>query len=160
MGAAKVRIGVIGAGNTLMGDDGVGIAVLELLRGKLPEKVELVDLGTAGLSLLHILAKLDIAIIVDAVDFGGSPGESRIMTPEEVRSTKKVGLSTHDCDLLGVIELSRGLGECPGAIVILAIQPYKVGPSTELSRPIRDELYNFVGRIVKMVRDMADGSQT
>ncbi|MDI6689944.1 MAG: hydrogenase maturation protease [Actinomycetota bacterium] len=61
----------MGVGNSLMGDDGVGIAVLALLKNEtLPENVCIIDIGMSSLSLLHALTELDAAIIVDAVDFG------------------------------------------------------------------------------------------
>jgi len=140
------RIGIIGVGNPLMGDDGVGIAVVELLRGEsLPENVSIIDIGTGGTSLLHALAKLDAAIIVDAVDFGGAHGETRCFSPEEIESIKCVsGLSTHESDLLKIIKLSKELDECPETVMIFAIQPADMAPSTGLSISLQRVLSKFV----------------
>ena len=152
----KIRkVGVIGVGNTLMGDDGVGDAVLKSLRNKdLPENVTLIDIGASGLNLLHVLAKLDVAIIVDATDFGGHPGETRCFMPGDLRSLKRTGLSTHECDLLNVIELSKELDELPETILIFAIQPSTMGPDMGLSLPLKSKLPEFAKEVRHMVVDM------
>jgi len=148
------KIGIIGVGNIFMGDDGVGAAVLELLKNEpLPENVMLINNGTSGMSLLHTLARLDAAIIVDAVDFGGSPGEACGFTPEDVKSTKQVpGLSTHECDLLSVIELSGKLCECPETIIIFGIQPAAMISSKELSPALKMKLPELVKDILGIIR--------
>jgi len=155
------RIGIIGAGNVLMGDDGVGIAVLELLKNEaIPENISIIDAGTGGLSLLHALAKLESAIIVDAVDFGGAPGETRRFTPEDA-STMKVcpGVSTHESDLLKILKLSDNLGECPETVIIYAIQPSNVSPSMELSQSIKTKLPEIVEDILETIRSITSCQQ-
>lgn len=147
------RIGIIGVGNIFMGDDGAGSCVLKLLENEsLPENVAVINEGARGISLLHILTKLDTAIIIDAVDFGGVPGEICCFTPEEVKSEKQIsGLSTHECDLLDVIELSRKLGECPENIIVFGIQPSAV-TSGELSPPLKTKLPELAEHILELVR--------
>jgi hydrogenase maturation protease len=141
----------------LMGDDGVGPAVLEALRGEsLPENVSLINVGTGGLALLHVLARLDAAIIVDAVDFGGAPGEARHLSPESLKSVKQVpGISTHEGDVLRTIEMSRGLGECPKTITILAIQPASMQPSMALSPALAERLPEYVRAVLRMISDIS-----
>ena len=70
------KVVVIGIGNILLSDEGVGIRVVEELRKReLPEGVELHDGATLGLTLLNFLDGADKAIIVDAVKAGGNPGD-------------------------------------------------------------------------------------
>ncbi|MDI6821611.1 MAG: hydrogenase maturation protease [Actinomycetota bacterium] len=151
------RIGIIGVGNSLMGDDGVGIAVLALLKNEtLPENVFIIDIGMSSLNLLHALTELDAAIIVDAVDFGGSPGEKRCFSPENIKSIKRSsGQSTHEYDLLNMIELSNKLGECPETVIIFAIQPANLFPSMELSSTLKMILPNLVKDILEIIRHVA-----
>lgn len=139
---SKKRTAIIAIGNPLMGDDGAGIAALEMLReGELPEGVELIDMGTGGLSLLHLLAELEIAIILDAVDFGGTPGDVRVFQHSEARTTKELSsLSLHDCDVMEVLSLARRLGQCPDRVVICAIQPAEMAPGTGLSPQVKGSL--------------------
>ena len=155
---APKNLGIIGIGNTTMGDDGVGPAVLEaLLRGGfLPENVSLVNIGTGGMSLLHALAKLDAVIILDAVDFGGSPGEVRHLSPEGLKSVKQVpGISTHEGDVLKTIDMSRELGECPRTILILAIQPASMQPSMALSPALAERLPEYSQAVLRMISDIS-----
>ncbi|PKP54569.1 MAG: hydrogenase maturation protease [Candidatus Altiarchaeales archaeon HGW-Altiarchaeales-3] len=149
------RISIIGIGNIFMGDDGVGASVLELLKNEsLPGNVSIINKGTRGLSLIHTLAEFDIAIIIDAVDFGGKPGETCCFTPGDVKSTKQIsGLSTHECDLLTVIELSKKLDECPGKIIIMGIQPSSMAPTGELSPSIKMKLHEIVKSVMEVIHN-------
>lgn len=116
------KTAIIGIGNTLMSDDGAGVRVLEHL-GDLPEHVSVVELATGGMTLLHHLEDYERVFIVDAVDFGGRPGEIRVFNPEEVRTLKTVGYSLHDLDILKVLDLAKQLGMLPELVRIIAIQP-------------------------------------
>ena len=148
-----MKLGVIGIGNTLMGDDGVGVVLLELLRRELlPKDVSLFDVGAGGFTLIHSLAKLDAAIIIDAVDFGGVPGEAASLRPENLRSVKDdCGLSTHGGDVLKMLELSRELGECPKDIIIYAIQPETMEPSMRLSSLIEMKLPVYARDVIEII---------
>jgi len=148
-----MKLGIIGVGNTLMGDDGVGVALLELLRGEsLPEDVSLIDIGAGGFNLAHSLAKLDVAIIIDAVDFGGAPGEAASLRPENLRSIKEnCELTTHGGDMLNVLALSRALGECPETIIIYAIQPETMEPSMNLSSLLETKLPVYAKDVIEII---------
>ena len=149
------RVGIIGAGNSFMGDDGVGTAVLKLLMNEpIPEDVGLIDIGTSGLNLLHSLAKIsDTAVIVDAVDFGGAVAETRCFSLEDIKSIKQSpGLSSHECDLLKMIELSKKLGECPKTIMIFAIQPASMAPSMKLSPLLKMKLPEFAKDVIEIIK--------
>lgn len=140
---------IIGIGNTLMSDDGAGVRVLEYLDG-LPAHVEVVELATGGMTLLHHLEKYPKVIIVDAADFGGSPGEVRIFTPEEVTSIKTVGYSLHDLDILAVLRLAKQLGTHPDTVIIAAIQPASVDMKEGLSGAVQQALPGLARRIAEM----------
>lgn len=77
--------GLIGIGNPFMGDDGIGPLLIERLRasGVLDDQIRLIDGGTGGMSVVHELALLDAAVIVDAGDFGGQPGDYRIFSVQK-----------------------------------------------------------------------------
>jgi hydrogenase maturation protease len=81
----KTQIRIIGIGNPLMGDDGLGIAAIAHLQQKpLPPGIELIDGGCGGLSLLALLAECRQAIIIDAADFGATPGSIKILTAADL----------------------------------------------------------------------------
>lgn len=145
------RTAVIGIGNVMMSDDGAGVRVLELLR-KLPKDVEIIELATGGMTLLHKLDGLDTAILVDAVDFGGRPGEVRVFKPDEVTSIKTVGYSLHDLDILKVLDLARQMGTLPKMVFIVAVQPKSLEMGEGLSPEVEGSLPVIAGRIAELLR--------
>jgi hydrogenase maturation protease len=138
---------IIGLGNPLMSDEGVGIHVLRALAeraGDLPG-ADLVDAGTSAMAALHAMAHRRRAIFVDCAFMGAEPGAVRRFTPSQVSSRKELaGFSLHEGDLLDAIELSRQLGECPEQVVIFGIQPERVAPGETLSAVLRDRLAEYV----------------
>lgn len=150
------RIAIIGIGNPLMSDDGAGVAVLDILRDSVPAGVEIIELGSGGLTLLHRMEGFDSVVLADAVDFGGEPGEVRVFSPDDVNSVKTVGYSLHDVDILKVIELARKMGHCPERIMIAAIQPVNLDHSAEMTSAVRDNLEVLAGKIRELVTEWAE----
>ena len=143
------KTAIIGIGNTLMTDDGAGVRVLEHL-GKLPDHVSILELATGGMTLLHHLEDFNRVIIADAVDFGGSPGEIRIFTPDEVSSIKTVGYSLHDLDILMVLNLAKKMGTLPEEVVIAAIQPASLEMKEGLTPRVEAALPELARRISEL----------
>jgi hydrogenase maturation protease len=148
--ARPKKIAVIGIGNVLMSDDGAGVRVLAIL-SPLPKNAAIIELATGGMSLLHKLEGLDTAIIVDAVDFGGKPGEVRVFTPEDVTTIKTVGYSLHDLDILKVLELAKQMGTLPKRVFIAAIQPVSFEMGDGLSSEVESALPELAARIRQML---------
>ncbi len=140
------HLGVIGIGNILMCDDGIGMLLLERLAKNHPDihRVEYIHAGSGGMNVLHDLARLDMAIIVDSGNFGGQPGQFRIFSPEDVESIKLMPRqSLHEADLLKVIELSNALGESPGIIRIMIIQPERVEMGEGISESLTGRIDEY-----------------
>ena len=139
-GESTPRIAIIGIGNPMMSDDGIGPRLVAELEGSVPG-VDLIDMGTGGMQLVHVLAGYDAVLIIDSADMGLSPGEFRVFSPDHVVSFKETrAYSLHDWDLMRSIEISRQLGEAPARILILAVQPgslaMREGLSPEVGRGI------------------------
>lgn len=136
----KKRIGIIGLGNPLRGDDGVGLVLLRYLQGykkTLSKEIDFIDGGTGGMNLVHLLENYDSVFLLDAVDFKGTPGELRKFTVEEAKNQKvQWFLSTHEPDFLSVYAILQQLGKVPTQVMIFGVQPkdvsYKVGFSKEI----------------------------
>jgi len=149
------RIGVIGIGNPLRRDDGIGIVLLERLVGRkdeLPAGIEYIDGGTGGMNLLHLLARFDIVVLIDAVKFCEHTGKSKLFKAEDVYSKKiQVKTSTHDSDFLKIMQLSEELGESPDEVYIFGVQPkdtsHGSNPSPELQQKIDLLLDNLISEI-------------
>jgi len=151
----KKRIAVIAIGNELMGDDGIACAVLNALsKEKTSQNVDLVDGGTGGISLIHMIRKYKKVIFIDSGDFGGNPGEIKIFTPKEAVSTKEtMRYSLHEGDLLELIHLSKEIGEAPESVKIVAIQPKKI----ELNTTLSPELIDAIPEIVRDIKSLLEG---
>ena len=135
------RNAIIGIGNPLRRDDGIGIHLLQSLmkdRSTLPPNLELIDAGTGGMNLVHLLARFDVVLIIDAVHFGIPAGESRLLSPDEVRTNKTLSTtSTHMVDVLSLLRLSEQLHELPQKLYIFGVQPIDMAHGTDLSQTLQ-----------------------
>jgi len=140
---------IIGMGNPLMSDEGIGIHVIaQLQRVMLGDSVEVLDLGTSGMRALHELEGRDMVVFVDCALMGTEPGTIRRFTPEDVE-TKKIQprLSLHEGDLLNTIALAERLGTAPERIVIFGIEPKTIDPGETLSPALAARLDQYVAAI-------------
>jgi hydrogenase maturation protease len=139
-----LRIAVLGLGNLLMGDEGVGIHVLHKLKERgPPEGVELVDGGTAGIDLLPVLKQADRVIIIDAVRAGGRPGSIYRFKPEDLKGETPMALSLHQFSLQDVLHSAHLLGIEP-EITIIGVEPKRIAPGLELSEELQEVLPQLV----------------
>ena len=145
---------VIGLGNPLMADEGVGIVLIEELAkqaaaGTLPsEDVEYHDGGTGGMYLLHSIAERQKAILIDCCLMGAEPGTLKRFTPDDVNSVKQMAhLSLHEVDILKVIELAKQIGQCPDEIVIFGIEPLKIKPQMHLNDTLGAKIPDYIDAI-------------
>ena len=136
------KIVVIGVGNLLLKDEGVGVhAALELQEKALPPGVEVFDGGGGGTGLLDLFQGAGKAVIIDAADMTRPPGTVVRFTPDEVRS--RAGgpkLSAHEVGLLEVLELARALGQCPPEVVIIGVQPGEISWGMDLTPEVQAAL--------------------
>ena len=124
---------VIGLGNLLMADEGVGVRLVRALAAQFPA-VDFCELGTGGMAVLHALAGRRKAVLLDCARMDQPPGTIRRFVPDQVASGKALpGFSLHEGDLLEILALSRRLGECPETVVIFGIQPASLAPGESLS---------------------------
>jgi hydrogenase maturation protease len=136
------RVLVLGVGNLLRGDEGVGVhAVRALTKRPLPPYVDVVDGGTMGLDLLHFMESYDRVLIIDAVEAGEEPGAILRFTPKDVTSQAgDFAISLHQTELLEIFALAAYLGRDLPPIVIYGVQPEAMGWSTELSATVEKRL--------------------
>ena len=140
---------VIGLGNPLMSDEGIGVRVVQALEsGAVHPRADFIDAGTSGMKALHAMAGRAKAILVDCAKMGAAPGTLRRFGPDQVASRKQLpGFSLHEGDLLNAIELSRRIGECPAEVVIFGIEPERV----EMGESLSPSLARRLGEYVKAV---------
>jgi hydrogenase maturation protease len=124
---------VVGLGNPILSDDGVGMCVVEALEGKINQKEVTVTGGSvSGLSLLELLAGYDRAIIIDAIQtVGGQVGQIYKLDPAAFDFTRHAA-SPHDVNFTTALELGRRLGlPQPQQIIIFAIEVADVNNFSE-----------------------------
>jgi hydrogenase maturation protease len=108
----KNDIVVLGLGNPLMSDEGIGGFLIDRLlesKDSYPN-VDFIEAGTGGLAILRLIADRKKAIIIDCAYMGKSPGTMAKFEPKEVQSIKKLlHYSLYEMDILKIIDLARQL---------------------------------------------------
>lgn len=140
---------ILGVGNLLLSDDGVGVRVIQKLQEEhtLPAEVETVDGGTCGLDLLHFLEGVDHLIVVDAANLGLPPGTIKRLEGEAVPAFLSQKVSPHEINLPELLFSAKLTGIYPKKVVVFGIQPQTIETSLDLSPPVAaqvDELVNLV----------------
>jgi len=150
MSTNRRRVIVIGLGNPLMGDDGLGLAVLDELRTgyALPPEVELVDGGTWGINLLPVIEDAHELILIDAIDVGAAPGTFVRLEHERLPRYLATKISPHQVDLRDVLGLAELRGTLPANTVALGLQPQSVELRTSLSDLLRCQVGTVAGAVV------------
>jgi hydrogenase maturation protease len=140
---------VIGLGNPLMGDDGVGLAALERLRAEWRlDGVELVDGATWGLSLLPVIEDAERLVLVDAIAAHGAPGDIIELSRDRLPIYLTRKLSPHQVDMRDALAVAELRGRLPNDVVAIGVQPETVALGTELSAPVGQQLGALVGAVV------------
>lgn len=150
MSSESARTVVIGLGNPLMADDGLGLAALERLRAEwaLPPEVELVDGGTWGMSLLPIIEDAAQVVLLDAIRTGAPPGTLQVMERDALPRYLSAKLSPHQVDLRDVLALAELRGTLPHDIVAIGLEPQCVELATELSVVARGHLDDVIAAVL------------
>jgi hydrogenase maturation protease len=134
----RAKILILGIGNILLRDEGVGVRVIEYLQQReIPNDVELLDGGTAGADLLEHICGREKVIVIDAMQADYPPATIVRLTPKDLVPADVPQLSMHSLDLPQTLVMADLLG-CPAKeVVIFAIQPEKVECGMELTPAIQ-----------------------
>ncbi len=139
---------ILGIGNILLRDEGVGVRVIEQMQKlRLPDDVELVDGGTAGADLLDVLAERRKVIVIDAVQADCEPGTVLRFSADDLTRPDGVGMSLHELGLGEALIMTRQLGCAPEDVVVFGIKPREITCGLELS----EEIAASVPKVVKLV---------
>ena len=133
---ASISVLVLGVGNVLMGDEGVGIHTLRTLESSpVPDGVRLLDGGTAGINLLDDIQSVRVVVMIDATRDGRPAGSVALHRPETVGALPH-GLSAHDLGLKDLFAAAALLDRMPD-IYLFTVSVETVKPmSLELSPPV------------------------
>jgi hydrogenase maturation protease len=141
---------VLGMGNILLEDEGLGIRALEVLQRdyEWPPGVELLDGGTTGMGLLDDISRRRHLVVLDAVQTGARPGTLVVMRGDEVPVYFGIRVTPHQLGLSDVLATLALSGEQPGSVTVLGLVPASLEMSLELSGPIEAKLPELVALTV------------
>jgi hydrogenase maturation protease len=153
---SKKPIGVLvlGLGNVLLGDDGLGAAALARLEQdwRIPDGVRLEDGGTLGLSLLGLLADAEQVIIVDAVRTDDPPGSLVRIDGADVIDAVRDRLSVHQVGVADLLDAARLMDCYPAGVTLLGLVPETTDLAVERSEAIERRIDELVEAIIGEVQ--------
>lgn len=157
--AAIKNILVLGVGNTLMQDDGIGIHVTEALRKStvpLPH-LDFIDGGTIGLSLLPRIEEAHALIIVDAAEINAPPGTVRVFRGTEIeRQMSGRKKTVHEVAIADLLSTAALLKTCPLERALVAIQPASTAWGLEPTDVVRAAIPGACATIRELTREYQD----
>lgn len=147
---------VLGLGNLLLRDEGVGVRVVQALeRTAWPPDVEVVDGGTAGLTLVDQLVGRRKVIVIDAFAGHDPPGTVSRLQPADLAPSSSRSVSLHEVGLLEALAAARHLGAAPTEVVIFGVQPGSLACGLEMSLDVAQRVPELVNLVLAEVRAAA-----
>ncbi len=150
---------VLGLGNVLLGDDGIGPALIGQLLQEQPrweDRIEFLDGGTQGLALLGFLSGREAIIIIDALAMGAPPGTTRILNVSEVF---QMGVnradSAHGGNASELLALAKVLDEIPNSVFVVGVEPQNIATGYGLSESARRALPVAAKQVRDLLTDLS-----
>ncbi len=142
---------ILGLGNTLCGDDGVGIVAVERLHRDyvLPDGVYALDGGTMGLSLLPWLQDAERVILVDAILADAPPGSPVRLEGREVSHAAAHRLSVHQIGVADLLDSASLLGQSPPVMILHGVVPASMELTLDLTPEVEGAVDDLVARVVR-----------
>ena len=153
---------VIGVGNILLRDEGVGVRVASELdrlatsgHVALPPGTRVVDGGTLGLDLLPLIDDSRALLMVDAVELGAAPGTVRVLRADELQTALAGHVSPHQVGIGDLVAAARLMGTLPDAVALVAIQPGEIAVGLDLTPDVEAALPEAIRAAVGELRSLA-----
>ncbi len=148
--ASHKSVLVLGIGNLVMADDGVGVLVAQQLqqRYRFPDNVEIMDGGTLGLDLLPKLENITNLIMIDAVETGKQPGTCVRLYGEELPIALETKVSPHQMGLKDLLAVSELMGHSPAEMVLIGVQPGSIDMEIGLTAEVEAQLETLISNVL------------
>jgi len=148
---------VLGIGNTLLSDDGVGVHIVNKLNNEytFPENVTLIDGGTKGLDLLPFIEGSDRLLIVDAANFKKEPGTIDTVFGDKIPAFLSQKLSVHQIGLPDMLFAAKLMEISPSEMCLIGIQPKSMETSTEMSEEIKAKFDDLYAKVLDKLKEWA-----
>lgn len=150
-----MRILVLGIGNLLLGDEAVGVRIVEALeqRYRLPAHVEVLDGGTSGMELMEMMADRDHLIVADAVLTGAKPGSVAVLYDEEIPALFTRKVSPHQLGLSDVLMALRLTDEFPRRLTLVGVVPESLEPGIGLSAVVSQAIEPALAQVLLALQE-------
>lgn len=143
---------ILGIGNILLKDEGVGVHVVERLKNvNLPPDVEVMDGGVMGLDLLFYIEGRKKVIVIDTAKAGQPPGTLYRFTDNDLEEKKELLRTAHGVDFSDVINVSRSLGKKPDEVIFIGVEPEDMSEGLELSPRIKEQIPYIIELVMKEI---------
>jgi len=146
-----MKILVLGLGNILLQDEGVGVRVIERLQTDyiFPDDVLVLDGGTLGLDLLAYIEDYSRIVIVDAVKAGKEPGTLVRLVNAEIPAFLGPKVSPHQVGLQDLLALAKLRGHFPDEVILWGVQADIFEPGLELNPPIAAQVEPLCAHVLE-----------
>ena len=151
------KIGIAGIGNLILRDEGFGIHVVHYLQQHytFPDKVNIQDIGTAGIYMAPFLEECDPVFVIDVVDIEGEPGSFHFFTLEDVKAGNfQTRMSPHQLGLLEILEVTKLRDAAPEHVEFFTIIPKELEESIELSDVVAERKVEVAEMILSRLADL------
>jgi len=147
---------VLGIGNVLLTDEGIGVRALNELQRRytFPENVELLDGGTAGIELLRHIRNRDYLIIIDAMKFDQDPGTVSRVEGQDVPAAFRTRISPHQLGLSDLLAAAMLTDELPKNLVLFGVEPESIDIGLDLTDTVEASLEKLIGAVVDELRSI------
>ena len=152
---SKPTVLILGIGNLVMSDDGVGVKVVQKLQREylLPDFVDIMDGGTLGLDILPRLEGIERLIVVDAIETGDIPGTLVRLVGDEIPLALETKVSPHQMGLKDLLTVSLLMGHAPREMVLIGVQPGSIEMDTELTPEVGVQVDTMLDLILKELNE-------
>lgn len=151
MEQSEKKIGVLGIGNLIVGDEGFGVHTINYLEENyiFPDNVVLKDGGTAGIYMSPFLEACDPIFVIDVVDIDAEPGSLHYYSNEDVKAGKiSTRMSPHQLGLLEVLEICKLRDAAPELVEFYCVVPHTLATTTELSAVVAPRVPEIAAMIL------------
>jgi len=156
MDEPKTRIAIVGVGNLLLKDEGIGIHIVRALQQRdIPPDIKIIDGGTSP-DLPYYLNSTDKLVIIDAVKGGSKPGTVYRFHPHDIDIESGETVSAHELGLEKSLEMMKLMENQPRETTIIGVEPKEIGWGTELSAELQHKVPEIVNIILKEINLQQD----
>jgi len=140
---------IVGIGNLLCRDEGIGVHVVHEMEGReLPPHIELLDMGTSTMDLISHLKEVKKLIVIDAMKAGGTPGTIYKCRPEDLLPKGDEPISLHEIGVLETLSMAKKMG-MEIQTVIIGVEPKVLDWGMELTEEIKGVIPSIIEAVLK-----------